>query len=140
MIEPAPKNKTPKKRKPSTLSKKFTLRFKNEEHAKHFAAAKELNLKPAEYLRMKIGSGTIIIRYIDVKFEKMIYEINMIGRNLRQAVTLFYKHNDPAVSIPEIEKTIAEINIILASAKGELKAKGRGVSSTLSPENQTGKL
>jgi hypothetical protein len=108
----------PKKRKKNYQgsSKPIPIRYPHEERDKILTAAKDLNLSASEYLRKKAENGSITVRTIDSKYEKLIFELNMVGNNLRQAVKLFYTHGDPYSAgetlnslALEIAKTINEI-------------------------------
>jgi hypothetical protein len=130
--------KTKKRKNYTTKSKPIGIRYTLEERKQIQGEAEKLQVDVTTYLKTKIENGTITVRYIDKKFEKMIYEINMIGRNLRHAVALFYKHNDPTISIPEIEKILPEISNIISSAKGMINDSPKNHTSNSDPKNNIG--
>ena len=109
-----------KKKNFKSKTEPVRIRYTHAVLEKYRSEAETLGISLSEYLRKKINNGRVTVRYVDKKYDKLLFELNLVGNNLRQSVKLFYIHGDPLNASESLSKITEDIITLIQDVKRKL--------------------
>ncbi len=110
-----------------TTKKKFTsqtsvvgIRLTPAELTELERECEKTKLKPSQYAKHRYDSGTVTVRSVDKSYDQFIYELNKIGVNLNQVISLYRNFPDPNFLLKEVVDTTSDMKRLMAEIRAKL--------------------